>query len=590
MKAWDSILMKAGEVPSIQRSVDAKGLFAYLLLTCKNVSLYPEGHSILINSISQFYEMLEANIRKYGDIRIEIEKDRVICQGVEVHKGPSEEGTLPFTLFRDGIRWLELTEGIELEEIRELLSIIHRYSVLTKEPEGDIVTAFWEAHFENVLYKVDDFFPEQASDQVDSLSKSDKKPSAVETEIGTEDKPELFGAPAMGSDFDTESRSDDAIDSASLCGITLDPASFVLTPREQIELQEMVSREEMSSATEHLNMLLDMLLQYQEEKDFNIIMEVLTEEFESSFSRHDFEAALIILDGVRRILDSGRLRTPSAVPLIESFYKDISSDSKCLKPLKEIWSNLNVLQMEKLKLIFQHLHPGAVDTLAHFLLLGQSSQLEQIVENTIISLANREISCLESLVNTSNERIAEVLVHVLSKLEGDASLKYLTKLARHSSAFVRRIAIKTIGQARGSHIAAIFEFIDDPDDSVRRVILTRIGQSRNEIAEDLMIKYLQTRKFGASQIEYIMECFKTLGECGSLRSVPFLSKTLLHRKWMAGFKKSAYREGAALALVALKIPEARQVIEAAGRSFHPSLRRIAREAGREFFQKNRGGR
>ena len=185
--------MKAGEVPSIQRSVDARRLFAYLLLTCKNVSLYPESHSILINSISQFYEMLEADIRKYGDIRIEIEKDRVICQGVEVHKGPSEEGTLPFTLFRDGIRWLELTEGIELEEIRELLSIIHRYSVLTKEPEGDIVTAFWEAHFEHVLYKVDDFFPEQASDQIDSLSKSDTKPSAVETEIGAEDKPELFG-------------------------------------------------------------------------------------------------------------------------------------------------------------------------------------------------------------------------------------------------------------------------------------------------------------------------------------------------------------------------------------------------------------
>jgi len=105
-------------------------------------------------------------------------------------------------------------------------------------------------------------------------------------------------------------------------------------------------------------------------------------------------------------------------------------------------------------------------------------------------------------------------------------------------------------------MSAIFEFINDPDDSVRRVILTQMGQSRNEIAEDLMMQYLQTRKFSSAQIEYIMECFKTLGECGSLRSVPFLSKTLLHRKWMAGFRKSAYREGAALALVALKIPEA----------------------------------
>jgi hypothetical protein len=116
-----------------------------------------------------------------------------------------------------------------------------------------------------------------------------------------------------------------------------------------------------------------------------------------------------------------------------------------------------------------------------------------------------------------------------------------------------------------------------------------MGQSRNEIAENLLMQYIQNRNFSAAQNEHIIECFRTLGKCGSSRSVPFLRKTLLHRKWMAGLRKSAYREGAALALVALQIPEARQVIEAAGRSFHPGLRRIAREAGREFFQTSKGG-
>jgi len=567
--------MEAGKGLSIQQSDDTRKLFAYLSLTGKNVSLYPEGHSISMNSIRQFHAKLEAYIRQYGDIRIEIERDRVICQGIEVHTGPSEEGTLPFTLFRDGIRWLEFTEGIDLEEIREVLFIIHRYSVLTTEPEGDIVTNFWEAHFDHVLYKADDFISALELDQIDSLSKSDTMHPAAETEIGTEDKPESLDGPA--------------IDSVSLGGPIIDPASFVLTPREQTELQEMVSREETASATEHLNMLLDMLLEEQGEKDFNIVLEVMSEEFEGSLGRHDFEAALIIIDGVRKILDSGRLSSSWAGPLIESFYKDISSDSKCLKPLEEIWSNLNVQQIETLKRIFQHLNPGAVDTLVHLLLLGQPSQLEKIVEDTIISLVCQDVSCLESLINDSDERIAEMLVPVLSRLEGDTSFKYLMKLARHSSASVRRMAIRAIANTRGNQKSAIFEFIDDPDASVRHVILTQMGQSRNEIAEDLMMQYLQNRKFSTAQIEHIMECFRTLGKCGSSRSVPFLRKTLLHRKWMAGLRKSAYREGAALALVALKIPEARQVIEAAGRSFHPGLRRIAREAGRKSFQKNRGG-
>ncbi|MFA5324370.1 MAG: HEAT repeat domain-containing protein [Smithella sp.] len=551
---------------------DIKKLFANLLLTCKNVSLYPEGHMISLNSIRQFHETLETHIRQYGDIKFTIERDRVLCQEQEIHKGPYEEGTLPFTLFRDGIRWLEFSEGIKLEETREVLSIIHRYSVLTKEPEGDIVTAFWEAHFGHVLYEADDFFAEQMSEEPDNLSEPETTSRSEEDEIKPEDDPASLENPAIGK--------------TSLGGLAINPIDFALTHQEQVELQEMVSREEKASTTEHLNMLLDILLQMQEEKDLNIVLGVLSEEFEGSFGSHDFEAALIILNGARKVLDSGRLRTPQAGSLIESFYQSISSDSRCLKPLKEIWSSLNLHQTETLKGIFQHLSPKAVPTLMHFLLLGQSSQLEKITEDTIISLACQDISCLGSLITNPDERIAEKLIPILVQLKVNSSLKYLMKLARHSSASVRRMAVKAIVQAHGNQTSAIFEFIDDQDASVRRIILTKLGQSRNEITEDLLTQYLQNRKPGISQTEHILECFQTLGKCGSARSIPFLHKTLLHRKW----KKSAYSEGAAFALVALKIPEARQVIEAAGRSFYPGLRGIAREAGKEFFQKNRGGR
>jgi hypothetical protein len=259
-----------------------------------------------------------------------------------------------------------------------------------------------------------------------------------------------------------------------------------------------------------------------------------------------------------------------------------------LNQLEEIWSNLDVQQIETLRRIFQHLNPGAVSILMHLLLMRQPEQLEQMVKDTIISLVCKDVSCLESLINDSDERIAKILVPVLSNLERDKTLKYLMKLAEHSSASVRRMAIKAIGQARGNQTSAIFKFIDDPDASVRRVILTQMGQSRNEIAEDLLMQYLQNQQFNASQIGHIMECFRTLGKCGSLRSVPFLRKILMNLEWMAGLRTSVYREGAALALVALKIPEARQVIKKAGRSIRPGLRRIAREVERDFFQKDRG--
>jgi len=558
----------------IQRSDDIRKLFAYLLLTCKNVSLYPEGHSISTHSIGQLHEMLSAHIRQHGDLKIEIEKDHVTCQGIEVQKGPAEEGTLPFTLFRDGIRWLEFTEGITLEEIKEVLSIIHKYSVLTTEPEGDIVTAFWESHFDHVLYKADDFVSEQTSEQIDSLAKWDALHETEETESGTEEKPATSDATAMTAEG-TES-------------FIINPDDFLLTPEEKIELQEMIDREEKSSASEHLKMLLDILIQFQEEKDYNVVLGVLSEEFDAFYSRRDFESALMILDGLRKVLTSGKVNTPQTVALIASYYQDIASDARCLKPLEETWSTLNAKQIETMKGILQHLTPKAVPTLMRLLLLGQPSQLEEIAQTTILALLNQDSGCLERLSNDPDERFIEKLVLLLSRLKQEISLKYLLRIARHPSASIRRMAIKAIGQLPGDQTSAIFEFIDDPDSSVRQVILTHLGQSRNEAAEDLLINYLQNPKLRAAKDEHIIECFRTLGKCGTARSVAFLRATLFHRKWLAGFQKSPFREGAALALVELKLPEARETIKTAGRSFYPGLRGIARKAGRELFQSQKG--
>lgn len=553
---------------------DTKKLFSYLLLTCKNVFLYPEGHSISVQSIRQFHDALETYIRQYGEFKIEIERDRVMSQSLEVHKGPYEEGTLPFTLFRDGIRWLEFTEGIKLEETREVLSIIHRYSVLTAEPEGDIVTAFWEAHFDHVSYKADDFVSEQSSDQTESLSESDQDAAGGETQETIETPTEVKPEESLGS----------TISSTPLGGLAIDPSLFILTPEEKVELQEMVAREEKASAREHLNMLLDMLLQCHEEKDLSVVIGVLSEEFEGSFNSSDFETAVIILDGIRKVLDSGRLRAEWEEPLIASLYKDISSYSKCLKPLENIWSHLNAQQIETVQGIFQHLKASAVPTLAHLLLLGQPSKLEKIVEDKILNFATQDITCLDTLINDPEERIAEKIVPVLSRMKDDSALKYMMKLARHSSAPVRRMAIKAMGQSSSNQIPVIFEFINDPDFTVRKVILAQLSQFRNETAENLLLDYLQNQKFDTTENEHIVECFRALGKCGSLRSLPFLHKTLRHRTWLALFKKSPYREGAALALIALKIPEAQQIIERAGRSIYPGLRGLVREAEKEFLK------
>lgn len=562
MNIRDKIIRETKSRLTAPGSDETRGLFANLLLAGKNLSLYPKGHSICVNSIEQFHARLDAFIRRWGDVKIEVERERVIFGGDIVHTGSLEEGTLPFTLFRDGIRWLEFTSGVGLDEVRELLSILNRYAVLSAEPEGDIVTALWEAQFAHVQYEAANFFSGLDGDRPDGTIESGARHSAAEDEV--HGKTPYQNEPAI------------------------DPACLTLTPQELADLEEMIHCEETADASSRLNMLLDSLLQYQDEDDFGVILDVLSDEFTDSLVRHDFEASLIILDGLQYVLDSGRIRAPWAGRLTESFYHKIS-DAAHLKPLEDVWSNMHMSRAAVLGSVFQRLQPRAVSTLARLLLIHKPEQLEQMLEDAVISLVRQDANCLDPIVNDTDERAAARLAPVLYKLGGEVSKKYLMKLARHASPSVRLAAVKSMARGHEIEAADIFRFIDDPDEAVRRAVLKHMGRSRDEVVEDVLLHYLQNSHFNSSQDEHVLSCFRALGQCGSERSVPFLRKTLLSRKWMADLKKSAYRRGALIALAGLKTPEARKVIEDASRSMHPGLRRMAREAGRIFSPENKGG-
>ncbi len=206
-------------------------------------------------SIKQFHYTLEAYLQKYGYLRFEIERNRIVSLEEEISAGPHEEGTLPFTLFRDGIRWIEFTQGINLEEIRSFLTIVNQHMILSAEPEGDIVTNIWEAQFSHIQYDVADFFVNIDGEVKDSISSFKAEPDS------------------------TEPREENLGETHYIRQSEIDPLQLVLSKQEQEQLQEMIRFEEEADFSSYVNALLDILLLYRDEESFRTILEVLSEEF-----------------------------------------------------------------------------------------------------------------------------------------------------------------------------------------------------------------------------------------------------------------------------------------------------------------------
>jgi len=543
-----------------------KKIYSSLLLACKNLSLYPQGHTICKHSINHLHLQLSAFLQKYGTLRLEIERERIVSRAGLISEGLPDEGHLHYSLFQVGIRWLEFNEGIEVNELNDILIILEKYTKLSAEPEGDMVTAFWERQFPHLQYEVAEFSwgdePEEMISEISDLTGG----KAVNTQLGEFEweEPEILEDPAINY------------------------TNLVLTPQEQLLLEEMVRQEEEADRTSYLDALLDSLLQHREKENFKIILEVLLEEFTGSLACGDFITTVKILQGLRYVLALCKTEIPWAGPPIEAFLLNTSSPES-LAPLKEVWSHLDSENIGIFERMLKLLNPQAIQTLVSLLPQPQPAPLRQILMDSIIFLASQDMRPLESMLNNADEMLAEKLISVIINLPGRQSLRYLIRLTRHPSSRVRTEAVKGIFKRDPARVRDIFHLIDDQDDSIRQLVLKQLGQSRDETVEDLLLSYLHNIQLGNNnEEEHLLLSFRTLGKCGSARSVSFLRESLFKQGWMPNFWRSAPRRGAAIALATLEIPEAELVLKDASRTFYPSVRAVVRKARQEI--QHQGGR
>jgi len=564
MSAQDKIFLEPGKFFREDVLKETRKVYTGMLLASKNLSLYPSGHSIPVKSIKQFHETLQAYLEKYGYLRLEIERNRIVSLDEEISSGSHEEGTLPFTLFRDGIRWIEFTQGINLEEIRSFLTIVNQHMILSAEPEGDIVTNIWEAQFSHIQYDVADFFVNIDGEVKDSISSFKAEPDS------------------------TEPREENLGETHYIRQSEIDPLQLVLSKQEQEQLQEMIRFEEEADFSSYVNALLDILLLYRDEESFRTILEVLSEEFTGTLAREEFDISLKIVWGLRKIVEQYRKEMSWAVPTADNFFQK-ASDVDSLSPIAQTWNHINAEQTDILEQIFKYLDPQAIRTLAFLLADGASQKQRQILSDAIISLAGKNMQPLEDLLDHSDEKLVENLIPIIVRLEKKKSLRCLMKLLRRDSSLIREKAIRAIMDRGLVPVGEVFEWIDDPDEVVRRLVMRQLGKKRDRAIEDLFLTYLKNKTFQKEQADHVMVCFKTLGRCGSLHAIPYLRETLLQRKWMPGFWRALYRRGAVVALETLAIPESEQLLDKARRSMHPSLRSVFKDISRES-QKNKGGR
>jgi len=529
-----------------------------LLRAWKNYSLYPETHINCRTTLKNFHTQLENYLKSHGKLRFDFEKGALNFKGKAILSEPREEGYLTYNLFRDGIQWLQFKEGLEEKELSVFLGILNKYRILAEEPDGDLVTALWSNSLPHIQYNVADLFwgAEPEMDFSTTPKPASKSSSSSQKEVKPTVKPT--------KEFESI--------------LPIDIESLAITHKEYEELNTMVLLEEKRDPTpDFLDALIDCLLQHKQKESFDSILEAFEEEFHDSIARKDFEITQRILKSLRYVLGYTEAGTPWIRPAIDKFFVSMHSD-KSLLPLQALWDDLDANQLAKVKEFLLLFQPDAIEALCNLFLRASSLNIQQMLMDVILSLASRDYRPIEALLNRPEEELVKKLVNVLGQIKGEGPSQILFKMVHHSSAKVRQAVINCLLEQDAKNIQKLYTLINDENDLIRFTILNYMKRDKSGTSEDFLINYLGQEKFKSEQDTHIIECFKTLGRCGSNRCLPFLKDTLAARVGLKDILKQTNRKGAAIALKTMGTEDAIKILEDASRSLFPNIRYIARQA------------
>jgi HEAT repeat protein len=539
-------------IPTNKELQTVKDVVASFLGGLKNFDLYPENHVLRQKCIDNVFNCLEAYLNTYDSLRLNIEKERLIYQGEIVFQESASKEKLVFFLYRDGIRWIQFNKGLKSKEIKRFLNILNCYTTVQEDPEADLVTALWEEHFSNIRYKASDI-------------NWDSEP-LLELNLSTTEDAKSFG----------ENLSKEGLENSLITNLrSSEKGLFELNAHEIAKLREMIIEEENRDISTELLGLASILLEDQANKnDVKALLQFINEEIKVALKQKNFQLAKKFLKSLHKMRLASKTKSPWAISIFNNFIKSIS-DPQSLNILSKILLILDKSDLKDFKLIRQFLmllHPNAILTLAPMLSQIRSKNVQQQLIEIIEIMARRDLYPLEKLLSSNDEYIVVSLIDIAGRIPSKKTNQILLKMLHNPSERIRKQTIKHFIAQRSLSLDIIFPFIEDSSKSIRQLILDHLKQNKSEKGEALLSEYLKQKRFLINNNQHIIACYKTLGKCGSTKSIPFLKEILFKRRLVPDFRGAIHRQGSVIALIGLETNEARKLLQRASKSIFPNVR------------------
>jgi len=421
--------------------------------------------------------------------------DRVVYQDVE--RGTE---SLPWLLYRDGLRTLTLLPGFETSDLEAVLLLLHRARAASTD-DDDLVTMLWVADLANVTYR----YVESAGANDFVVASGDR--AGVATQLPGE-------LPLAVPPAETQAPGDGP--PGLVRAEDFESTLYFLDPREAAYLQDELKREytedqrrlvlaslfdivelqaDVEAQREALGILDQLVLDFLTLGEYELVAYTLRE-----------AAAVAKHDGVAADVQAGLRELPARL-------SEANVVSQLLHALDE---SARTPVASLLEGLFAELRPSALEPLVGWLGAASASPARAAIERASLRLAGANTAELAKLLESPLEFVVRGALRLVGQLATPAAVPGLSRLLRGPDVKLRAEAVTALSEIGSpSALQALERALEDADREVRVATYRAIGARKHTAALPRLLDAIRRKEIRAADLGEKMALFEAFGGlCG----------------------------------------------------------------------------
>ena len=495
-----------------------KLLIQTFLQTLKAFRLYEANHPILSKFLERLRKDFDHYFGEFDSFSLQIGEHRLYYRGNIVYESEDVKESLAFLFFKDGIREIQFSKGLEFKEMIDFLNVVRKGDLLNRM-EDDLVTLLWEKDFSHITFTAVDEFMEGGATLVpateeDLIKGSEYKGSWEEglQEKADEGQPESSSIPVQEGLHQ-------AVNPAP--GQSLVQACQ-LTPEEREAIDREARQEERSDYIYILiNNLIEILLHLGEDADaYENMISYFDRVIEYLLDQKEVGKAVALLSSLDETMESIMMKDKQ-IFAIQRILEN-SSSPHSIEHLGKAMKGNGEVDSESILEYLRFLTKQAVEPLC--LLLGEleSGKWRKTICDQLTELCRQEIQPLSKFLSDHNPLLVCQILYILGNIGDPSTVNYLGDLVTHKDLKVREETLQILNKFGDKGKDLIQRFLMDSISGIRAKAALLLARNAKGEAVKPLTDIILSEDFYKRDYKEKASFFRALGETGSKEVIPTL--------------------------------------------------------------------